>query len=95
MGKRFRNFLGPTIRRLRVRSDLTQDELAARLQLAGLTNMDRVTVAKVESQIRSLFDFEVIVLAKVLKVDPQELLAIPHQTLRAALPDLIAGETLD
>jgi transcriptional regulator with XRE-family HTH domain len=51
MAKRFRNILGPKIRELRQRAGLSQDDLAARLQLAGLENLDRVAVAKIESQI--------------------------------------------
>ena len=36
---------------------LTQDQFGARLQLAGLHTLDRVGVAKIESQLRSVFDF--------------------------------------
>ncbi len=95
MVRRFRNILGTKIRELRVRAGLTQDDLAARLQLAGLENMDRVAVAKIESQIRSLFDFEVIVLSRVLKVSAEELLTIPHQRLKSQLPSLILGKASD
>lgn len=92
MAKRFRNILGPNVRALRQQAGLTQDDLAARLQLAGLDNIDRVAVAKIESQIRSLYDFEVLVLARVLKVPPEQLLSVAHAQLRTALPALIKGE---
>ncbi|HRH98291.1 MAG TPA: helix-turn-helix transcriptional regulator [Prosthecobacter sp.] len=92
MVRRFRNILGPNVRTLRQRAGLTQDDLAARLQLAGLENMDRVAVAKIESHIRSLFDFEVIVFAGVLKVSVEELMAVPHQRLKSQLPSLILGK---
>jgi len=58
---------------------LTQEELAAKLQLAGLHSADRVTVAKIESQIRSVFDFELAVIAKVLGTDPASLMPTPEK----------------
>ncbi|MEM6914920.1 MAG: helix-turn-helix transcriptional regulator [Verrucomicrobiota bacterium] len=91
MPKRFRNCVGPQVRALRKEKGLTQDQLAARLQLAGLHSFDRVTVAKIESQIRSLFDFEVIVIAEVLGV-PFEKLSPTTTELNKSLDDLIAGE---
>lgn len=89
MARRFRNLIGPNVRKHRKRLDLTQDQLAARLQLAGLAHFDRVAVAKVEAQIRSVYDFELIVLAGVLQVDPGELLALSRATVKAALPKLV------
>lgn len=53
---------------------LTQEEFAAKLQLAGLHSIDRVTVAKIESQIRSVFDFEMALLAQTLKVEMSDLM---------------------
>ncbi|MGV3664055.1 MAG: helix-turn-helix domain-containing protein [Prosthecobacter sp.] len=92
MARRYRNILGPNIRKLRQQAGLTQDDLAARLQLAGLDNIDRVAVAKIESQIRSLYDFETIILARVLKVTCETLMDVPHQRLKGALPALSKGE---
>lgn len=92
MARRFRNLVGPKVRLLRGRLGLTQDQFAARLQLAGLANFDRVTVAKVESQIRSVFDFELLVLSRVLHVDANELIAVPQSTVKEALPRLGKGE---
>ncbi|MDF1862599.1 MAG: helix-turn-helix transcriptional regulator [Verrucomicrobiales bacterium] len=91
MAKRFRNCVGPQVRTLRKKKDLTQDQLAARLQLAGLHSFDRVTVAKIESQIRSVFDFELAILADVLGVSSEELLP-SRRKLKDSLDDLIAGE---
>lgn len=88
MSQRFRNILGPNIRKWRKKAGLSQDDLAARLQLAGLENIDRVAVAKIESQIRSLFDYELIVIGTVLKISPDELLATSERSLRADLPTL-------
>lgn len=91
MAKRFRNLIGPNLRKLRERMGLKQDDLAARLQLAGLDHFDRVTVAKVESQIRSLYDYEAIVFAKVLQVDVATLFEISPASLQKYLPYVIKG----
>jgi len=88
---RFRNATGPAVRRLRVERGLTQDELAARLVLAGLTNADRVWVAKIESQIRSVFDYELAIVASVLGVKADELLPT-GKVLERDLPALQEGE---
>jgi len=74
-----------------MKKGLTQDQLAARLQLTGLHSCDRVTVAKIESQIRSVFDYELPVLAGVLGVSGDDLFPSTRQ-LKASLDDLIAGE---
>ena len=60
------------------------------MQLAGLHSIDRVGVAKIEAQIRSVFDYEVAVLAAKLGVDPSDLLP-GKKVLKADLDDLIAG----
>lgn len=70
---------------------LTQDELAAKLQLAGLHSVDRVTIAKIESQIRSVFDFELMMIAKALGTDTVSLMPSPDQ-LKKDLDDLIEGQ---
>lgn len=92
MPHRFRNLVGPSIRAWRMNRGITQDELAARLQLSGLDHLDRVAVAKIESQIRSVYDFEVIVLANALKVTVAELMAVGPQEMEKALPDLVRGK---
>ncbi len=70
--RRFRNCVGPAVRRLRTAKEWTQADLAVKLQLAGL-NLDRIDVAKIEGQFRSVYDFELFVLAAVLEADPMEL----------------------
>ena len=91
MARRFRNLIGPRIREFREKMGLTQDQLAARLQNAGLENFDRVAVAKIESQIRSVYDFDVIILANVLKRELPEILGFTHAEVKKALPDLLTG----
>lgn len=95
MSQRFRNILGPNIRKWRKKAGLSQDDLAAKLQLAGLENIDRVAVAKIESQIRSLFDYELIVMGAVLKVSPDEMLEVSERSLRANLPALCGARLRD
>lgn len=70
---------------------LTQDQFAARLQLAGLHTLDRVAVAKIESQLRSVFDYELVVIAAELGVDPGKLLP-STRSLKPDLDDLISGK---
>jgi hypothetical protein len=52
---------------------LTQDQLSGRLAAKGLT-LDRVAITKIESANRAVFDFELPILAEVLKVDLRWLL---------------------
>lgn len=49
-----------------------------------------MTVAKIESQIRSVFDFELGVIAQVLEAEAAALLP-SSKALKAALDDLIEG----
>jgi len=47
---------------------------------SGLHAFDHVTGAKVESQIRSTYDFEMFILAEVFSVAPEELSPVPSKT---------------
>jgi len=95
MARRFRNILGPKIRELRMKAGMSQDDLAAKLQLAGLENFDRVILAKVEAQIRSIYEYKLIVLVTVLKASPEELLSVPHRSLRSQLSALVGRRFRD
>ena len=88
--KRFRNTAGPLIRKYRSQKGLTQEALAAKLQVAGL-DMDRAAVAKVESQIRSIFDYELGIIARVLKIPTEKMFPSDSEQKRQ-LPDLLAGQ---
>ena len=63
-----RNIVGPVIRRLREAAGYTQPMLVARLNLGGW-DISRETLAKIESQIRWVSDFELIRLADALEVE--------------------------
>lgn len=67
MGKRIREA------RRKFKPPLTQKDLAARLELNGW-KISRTTLAKIETGVRLVTDFEVVVLAKTLKVSPDWLL---------------------
>ncbi len=69
------NLCGPIISQIRNLANpaITQEELTAKLQAKGL-DIDRATLAKIETQRRRVFDYEVIVLAEVLKTTPSILL---------------------
>lgn len=91
MPRRFRNSVGPTVRRLRIERGLTHDQLAARLTLAGLDCPDRFWVLRVETQYRSVYDYELVVIAEVLGVTANDLLPKAKE-LKKNLPFLKKGE---
>jgi hypothetical protein len=68
-----------------------QDQLAPLLVLVGLWNANRVWGAKVESQIPSVFDVGLSVIATVLGVAADELLPAGRE-LKRDLPALQKGE---
>lgn len=75
-----KNLVGGNVRKLRMQADLTQDALAAALQLMGW-DLTRGTLSKIEAGLRRVNDGEVFLLARCLSKDPSELLhgvKIPH-----------------
>ena len=87
--RRFRNAAGPQIARLRGERNLTQEELATKLQVAGL-DLDRIAVAKIEARIRSIYDYELAVIAHLLDVPADKLLP-GTSPLMKLLPSLQRG----
>lgn len=73
-----RNLVGPRVRAARHRQQprLTQQQLAARLQVEGYP-LDRVAVAKIESGLREVTDIELVALAAALRVSAGWLLQEP------------------
>jgi len=85
---RYRNTCGKLIRGNRIKLAWTQDDLAAKLQLAGLSHIDRVSLAKIESNIRSVYDYELVIIADVFKISLEEI--VPKAaTVRANLQKLL------
>jgi len=72
MTKNPRNLVGPQIRQLRDRQLLTQSMLAARCHRWGW-DLSRETLAKIETQLRWVSDFELLCLARALRVEPHDL----------------------
>ena len=61
------NIIGPQLRRIRYQQGLTQPALTLKCQLIGW-DISREGIAKIESQIRRVSDFEILQLAKALRV---------------------------
>lgn len=69
---RHQNLVGPVIRKLRMDAGLSQEALAAKLQVAGW-DLTRAGLSKIEAQLRRVNDAELLVLARTLKVEVAEL----------------------
>lgn len=67
------NASGPRIRELREAAGLSQEELAARIQLSGL-NLTQKAVSRIETGERVVPDFELLYFSKVLDVSLDSLL---------------------
>ena len=75
---RRQNLIGPTVRKLRMAAKLSQEALAARLQVAGW-DITRGGLSKIEARIRRVNDAEVLVLATVLKCGLADLYPKPNR----------------
>lgn len=62
-----KNLCGNRVKKARARLNITQTDLAARLQVAGIT-MERDSVSRIEIGTRFVTDYELAVLAKILGV---------------------------
>jgi len=67
-----RNIVGPNVQRIRESKNLTQERLAAELQMLGC-DADRFIVSKIERGQREVTDKEIVLLAKVLGASAGEL----------------------
>jgi len=65
------NVVGPQVRKLRNKLDLTQEELAARCQLHGL-DISRGTLSQIEARLRRVADSELFRLSVVLNVSTDD-----------------------
>lgn len=77
----YRNAVGEQLRRIRSQKQLSQAELAALCQRKGW-NITREIIARIEGRARWVADFELMLLAEILKVPVQRLLP-PAQTWSA------------
>ena len=68
-----KNLIVHRLHDLRISQHLTQRQLAARMQLAGM-EMNEVTILRIEKGVRFVPDYEVAELAKALGVSCDDLL---------------------
>src|SRR6266704_128524 len=62
------NLVGPQVRKFRIKKGWTQENLAAKLQVAGW-DVSRESVAKLEAQFRRVPDCELLFLGKLFGVE--------------------------
>ncbi len=70
-----KNVSGERIKEARKRLNLSQDNLAARLQVEGVI-IERDSISRIEIGTRFVADYELLVLCRVLGVTPEYLLGM-------------------
>lgn len=70
-----KNICGARIKEARKRLNLSQENLAAKLQTEGV-NIERDSVSRIEIGTRFVADYELLVLCKILNVTPEYLLGM-------------------
>ena len=70
-----KNICGNRVKEARKRLGLSQDTLAARLQVEGV-NIERDSVSRIEIGTRFVADYEILALCKVLGVSAEYLLKL-------------------
>lgn len=69
-----KNIIGKKVRELRIQKGLTQDQLAAKLEINEI-KIDRIVISRIESGNRFVSDYELLEIAKALDVTPNQLLS--------------------
>lgn len=67
-----KNIIGKQIRLIRLSKKITQEQLAARLNVQGI-EIDQTMISKIEDQVRGIPDYEVRAFAIALCVNIDEL----------------------
>ena len=75
-----KNVIHAQLRRYRELRELTQDQVAAKLQVMGV-NIDQQALSRIEHNQRMVTDYELACLCQVLQVSSQDLLADFSNTL--------------
>ena len=70
-----KNICGKRIKEARKQLGLSQEELAARLQV-NVVNIERDSVSRIEIGTRFVADYELLILCKILNVTPSYLLGL-------------------
>ena len=78
MNQKIEKQIGANIRLLRERAGLTQEALAAKLQLSGC-DITRSAVAKIEVGQRHLYPDEIILIKEILGVSYEEIFVIEDE----------------
>lgn len=68
-----KNLCGDKVRQARQKQRISQSDLAARLQVAGVI-IERDSISRIEAGTRFVADYELKIIAEVLKVDVMWLL---------------------
>jgi len=70
-----RNIIGEKVKLARMKNKITQEQLAARLELNDV-QIDRIAISRIESGNRFVADFEVVEIAKALNISVEFLLSV-------------------
>lgn len=70
-----RNVIGPRLKTARLKNNLTQQQLSAKLETIAVY-IDRASISKIEQQKRIVTDYELLALCEILKVSPAWLLGL-------------------
>ena len=73
------NICGQRVREAREKLQISQDQLAARLQIEGL-GVNQNSISRIETGKRLVADFELVALSKVLSVDIEWLVNRSQET---------------
>lgn len=68
-----KNIIGPRLKEARIQSNLTQQELSAKLEIMAIY-INRASISKIEQQKRIVTDYELLCICDILKVSPLWLL---------------------
>jgi HTH-type transcriptional regulator, cell division transcriptional repressor len=88
MARVSQNLIGERVKKARAAANppLTQGELSKKLGKLGVS-IDRAGIAKIETGIRGVLDFELVALSKALNVTIQWLLNVTEQKNKHAIND--------
>ncbi len=91
-GMKYKNVIGPQVRRLRSMRSWTQEKLAIELQITGWEKISRSGVSKIEGGIVWVSDFEMLYLAAALRVNVDDLLPklAPTEELDTAVTRMLS-----
>ena len=70
-----KNICGERVKEARKKQNLSQENLAAKLQIEGVI-IERDSISRIEIGTRFVADYELLALCKVLRVSPEYLLGL-------------------